>query len=392
MDAHKDKQFRFCTIFIMDHIEGSPEHWNLMCRYDLVLNSLFPLRLYCLLTYLLTTQLAALRLTKYWKQRIELFGDKAFAPLIVDDTLKDDISALELGFLTLLPGQDHGGRGLVYVEPCRLGDGGYDYTSMVRATWYMLHVALEEKSVQQKGVVFIVDNQNTDPKLHFDKKLIQMNAEAVRGILPVRVSGIHICHPSSLFGTLAPIMKFLLGPRLGKRINVHSGSEDAILDTLSSRYGIRPEAVPAALGGFTTVNQQLWLEDRREVESAVEATFVKTVEEGTTEDPTVEETSVEVKNDDEGTTEDATVEETTVEVKNADEGTTEDATVEETTVEVKNSDEGTTEDAAIEETTVEVESADEGTTEDAAVEETTVEVKNADEGTTDEPSVDEGTE
>jgi hypothetical protein len=70
-------------------------------------------------------------LTKYWKQRIELFGDKAFAPLTVDDTLKDDISALELGFLTLLPGRDHGGRGLVYVEPCRLGNGGYDYMSMV---------------------------------------------------------------------------------------------------------------------------------------------------------------------------------------------------------------------------------------------------------------------
>lgn len=277
--------------------------------------------------------LAALRLTKYWKQRIELFGGKAFAPLTVDDTLKDDISALELGFVRLLSGKDHGGRGLVYVEPCCLGNGGYDYTSMVRATWYVLHVALEAKTIQQKGVVFIVNNQNTDAKLHFDKKLIQMNAEAVRGILPVRVGGIHICHPSNLFSTLAPVMKFMLGPRLGKRINVHSGSEDAILDTLSSRYGIRPEAVPAALGGFTTVNQHLWLEDRREVESAVEATFVKAVEEESTEDAPVDETNVEIKTVDEGTTDESSVEEGTEKLNTVEGGKTEEADGEEVNTE-----------------------------------------------------------
>jgi len=151
-------------------------------------------------------------LIKYWDKRIFIFGEeKAFLPLTLEGALRDDEVALERGFSRLVPGaKDPMGRSIVFLDPSRLDRSKYERNSMVRATWYVLHAALENPDAQKNGVVALGYPKHAHIS-QLDRGLIKQNGESIRGCIPVRIAAFHICHPPTFFAIVFPIVRLFLG-------------------------------------------------------------------------------------------------------------------------------------------------------------------------------------
>jgi len=210
------------------------------------------------------TSKAAIRLVNYWDTRIELFGENAFSDLTLKGLLKEDIESLQLGFTHLLAGKDAAGRAIIFVDPTCL-DKVISRESLIKATWYMLHAALEEESAQQKGVVFIVYLREAEIR-HFDTTFTRMLAGSVKGVLPVRVSALHFCHPPKLLSILFSLVQFLLGEKLTKRIRMHDGETDESVLNALEECGIPRHFIPIELGGKVHLNIKKWITDRSAAE------------------------------------------------------------------------------------------------------------------------------
>ena len=73
--------------------------------------------------------------------------------------------------------------------------------------------------------------------------------ESISGCLPVRVGGFHVCHPPWFFGKVFfPIMKVIMPARLSRRIRVHVGTEEKVLENLK-QFGLERNVLPSDVGG-----------------------------------------------------------------------------------------------------------------------------------------------
>jgi len=209
-------------------------------------------------------QLAALRLTKYWDKRIDIFGpEKAFLPLTLDKALRDDSVALRIGLVRLVGTKDPFGHCVVYFDPALQDKSKYERKSMARVLWYYMHTVLEDERFQKKGIVLIANSKNE--KLNqFDPPLARMLTNSIRGCIPVRVAGIHMCHPPTFFSLIFPILKLFMGEKLRKRVNIHSGSDQHVLKRLASPYGLTKDVLPTDLGGDVLLDNDSWLQARKE--------------------------------------------------------------------------------------------------------------------------------
>ena len=172
----------------------------------------------------------------------------------------DEENEFSIGFLYLLPHQDDTGRAVIYMDPSVVEGQEYNDESMVKAAWYTLHAALENETTQQKGIVFLVNLETTFPR-HFDRKLVQSLASSIRGVLPVRVSAIHIFNAPYLFEVLFDVVSVLLGERITKRIKMYSG--DDLVEQIE-KFGVHSDVLPVDLGGEVVVDQNAWLCEREQ--------------------------------------------------------------------------------------------------------------------------------
>jgi hypothetical protein len=164
----------------------------------------------------------------------------------------------ESGIYTSIAGK---GRSVIIVDPSKQEGSKYARESMVRVVWYMIHAALEDEETQKKGIVVIANPKNAKFS-QFDQKQDSMIVASLKGILPMRLSEIHICNPPYFFRILFPIVKIFVGERLRKRVNVHSGSDEKVLDRLD-KFGLKREDLPSDLGGQIVLDHDGWLEDRK---------------------------------------------------------------------------------------------------------------------------------
>jgi hypothetical protein len=193
---------------------------------------------------------------------VEIFGpEKAFMPLTLSKALKDDNVALSTGFFSLMGTKDASGRSIIFIDPSKQDKSKYPRESMCRAVWYICHAALENEMSQKRGVINIAYPHHAKLS-QIDRPLIKMNIESIKGCIPVRQSGSHICHPPSFVSLLLPILKVFMGERLRKRLQIHSGSTGKVLQHIAA-YGLPKEAMPTDLGGDAVVDHLHWLELRR---------------------------------------------------------------------------------------------------------------------------------
>jgi hypothetical protein len=103
----------------------------------------------------------------------------------------------------------------------------------------------------------------------FDRKFARDSIALLRECLPIRLRVIHVCAPLRRppFNFVLPVVNFILGKNLRRRLLVHHGCDLEILLGLES-HGIIRANIPPALGGHYHLQSELteWLVGRHELE------------------------------------------------------------------------------------------------------------------------------
>eukprot|EP00980_Cylindrotheca_fusiformis_P023628 scaffold10690_cov126-Cylindrotheca_fusiformis.AAC.1 len=138
---------------------------------------------------------AATRMIAFFRHKLSLFGpEKLCKGTIGQNDLDDeDLKRLRAGCLQLLPRRDHAGRAqLIYF---RRFSHWATHDNALRLIYYWCMAALRDEETQKKGVVLIVHsvgNDESTPKER-DTLLAWKGMQLLRGALPIKVVGHHIC-------------------------------------------------------------------------------------------------------------------------------------------------------------------------------------------------------
>lgn len=213
---------------------------------------------------------AAIRLTRYWNERIRLFGpEKAFLSLSWDGALCDDYAASRLGVFTILPSQDLDGSSLLWIDASAFPprNQGVSRVSTCRYLWYIIHEALKNENSQIHGIVILLFSRQAMHWNQFDRERVRLNVTSVKGCLPVRVKAIYICQPPAWLSLAWPIGRMLMGERLSRRVSLLSGSQKAVIEQLEQQYGLSADRIPIDIGGNLQLGDETFLESCRQPNS-----------------------------------------------------------------------------------------------------------------------------
>jgi len=209
---------------------------------------------------------AAERILRYWEERTKLFGENhAFLPLSQRAALSNDDIALTSGVFQLLPQKDSAGRTLMMFDPSQFSsDCSSD--SMLRVLWYMMHIILEDPISRGNGFVLIVHPTTNDSAKTMNLEFIFRGISFIGDIMPLKLRGLHICHPCTTYTYYMPAIKLACHKRnMHGRIFVHIGTNEHVLQRMSEN-GIPSECLPSDLGGGAYIDHLIWLSDRRTIE------------------------------------------------------------------------------------------------------------------------------
>ena len=159
-----------------------------------------------------------------------------------------------------MPAKDITGRAIIFSDPSKQDKSVCDREMMVRAIWYIFHAALEETSVQQKGVVIILYYKKLKYK-DTDRIQLKMILDSLGGCLPVRISAFHVIYPPNFVKIVFPFVKLRLAPKIRKRIIFHTGPCEKILKRLK-QFHLVPAYFPVDIGGKVIIDQNEWIEKR----------------------------------------------------------------------------------------------------------------------------------
>ena len=186
------------------------------------------------------------RWIKYWKLRVSIFGDgKAFLPMTLEGAMEGQEKVISSSYITVAAGAaDPDGRAIVLMdfqqETSDLSDD-----ELFMAVWYQSHVILSTELAQKKGVVTYMKFLTS----FFDgRQSLWKKFSAFEGAIPTSTSALHIVNPPTFVKVAVRIIKIMMSKKLRSRINVHSGSTDEALKSLS-KFGLARDTLPEVFGG-----------------------------------------------------------------------------------------------------------------------------------------------
>lgn len=204
------------------------------------------------------------RYTKYWEKRVELFGPiRAYQPITAQSFYDhNDHAPLETGAMQIIYRSDPTERNLLWFDPSKLDPTKYTRESGCRAFWYVFHCYLEDELVQQQGMICLAFFQHFSLK-HRDPTFTRMCIQSVQGCIPIRVSAFHGCHPPKYVRCILAVFLILIGDRLRKRVLVHAGSYQHVIEILETKYNISKQCIPAVMGGENQLNIRNCIQQRK---------------------------------------------------------------------------------------------------------------------------------
>jgi hypothetical protein len=192
---------------------------------------------------------AAKRMALYWKERKNVFGERAFLPLnqTGEGALsREDVAFLNSGFFALL-GVDDQGRSVICHDSSRRTK--HCREPRLRLLFYFWTMLSENEVSQVKGyqTIVVMGEPTLDSTVSAAERLV---AEA----MPTRVDTVHVCNVPSIsrkkpfMDTMVSHLFQLIG-NLKKRSHVHvADSKEELAKRLLS-YDIPIEIIPKCLGG-----------------------------------------------------------------------------------------------------------------------------------------------
>lgn len=222
---------------------------------------------------------AAARVVKYWQERFDLFGEKAFRKLTIDKILNEitDDSIFPFGFYQLLPGKDSTGRSIIFVEVKRYDKTKCTPDQFKRCAWYTIHAALENVEAQRKGIVYILSTDGMKySQFNFD--ILANHIGSIKNYLPMRLTCIHIYNLPRFLNFLIPLGEVALGSQLLKNYSTKNKKKekfDLVLKELS-RWSLVEDILPNELGGKVVVDHASWIEKRKLIDKESKSEEVNT--------------------------------------------------------------------------------------------------------------------
>ena len=138
--------------------------------------------------------------------------------------------------------------------------------SMVKSLWYVLHSILQNnetaETAQRKGVILIMYVKHYKLAA-VNRKVSQACTEALKGVIPIRISAIHVCHTPRIFELIYAVYKLFMGADLRKKVQIHNGSEEMVLKKLNDKFGISSDKVPTEMGGTYKLDYLEWFDERQ---------------------------------------------------------------------------------------------------------------------------------
>jgi hypothetical protein len=126
----------------------------------------------------------------------------------------------------------------------------------------MVHVGLEDISVQKNGIVVIPYNIGSySITENFDRKGLNMLLQVVRRALPFRVVGVHHCYTSKIYNIILPFVLSCMGREIRSRHRLHVDSNTMLANIL--KYGLSADSLPVIMGGKLEWEPATWKEERR---------------------------------------------------------------------------------------------------------------------------------
>jgi hypothetical protein len=215
---------------------------------------------------------AAQRLIKYWGARCEIFGDRAFLPMVQTGkgTLsRDDMVVLKTGSVAILPNHESG-RVVMYLDRSKLLDQSKRSSeSRLRCMFYVLSVVSEIVKAQTDGFIMlgvVATPRCSDP---MEIEMARKSTALLKDVMPTRMGTNHllVCPAKSKEDDL-------LQPLIANTVSVlqenfvfHFNGESNIILSDMQRHQFMEEDLPPMFGGtwkFTEFAE--WQRRRRRYE------------------------------------------------------------------------------------------------------------------------------
>jgi hypothetical protein len=197
---------------------------------------------------------AAQRLVEYWDARCEIFGGRAFLPMVQTGNgalSRDDMVVLKTGSVAILPNHESG-RVVMYLDRSKLLDFSKgSLESRLRCMFYVLSVVSEIVKAQVDGFIMlgvVVTPRCSDP---MELEVARRSTALLKDCMPVRMGANHllICPAKSKEGDLLPTLIANTVSVVQENFVLHFDGESSIILSDMQRHGFMEADLPPTFGG-----------------------------------------------------------------------------------------------------------------------------------------------
>ena len=200
--------------------------------------------------------LAAKRLVGHWEMRKDLFGERAFYPMILDRQQErgalayEDIEILETGFNTFLPDREDGSPALFY-DLSRLEKDMTTGKGKHRCNFYLLHVASEDAKAQTVGITMVRYTVGTTFNLNMQPFMALLRAMPC---ILRKVERVIYHAPGAtrmVQQTIVPVKKRTIPEDFRHALRMHTSDNIQEIASSLTKAGFSLSGLPECLGGTT---------------------------------------------------------------------------------------------------------------------------------------------
>jgi hypothetical protein len=197
---------------------------------------------------------AAHRLTKYWGARCEIFGDRAFLPMVQTGTgalSRDDMVVLKTGSVVVLPNHESG-RVVMYLDRSKLLDQSKRSSdSRLRCIFYILSVVSEIVKAQTDGFIMlgvVATPRCSDP---IDLEVARKITAVLKEVMPARMGTNHllVCPSKAKEGNLLHLLIANTVSVVQENFVFHFDGDSTIILCDMQRHGFMEGDLPPTFGG-----------------------------------------------------------------------------------------------------------------------------------------------